>query len=85
MKMEKSFVCPKGREDNYVLLGEDVTLELSLLKLPCKVVFKKFPMRYEQEDENQRSFAYYNETGKVLHHPTGRPAVCECIQQSISF
>lgn len=77
MRMEKSFVCPKGKEDIYVLLDEDVVLELSLLKMPCKAGFKKFEMRYEQEDENQRSFAYYNETGKILHHPTGRPAVCK--------
>jgi hypothetical protein len=37
-------------------------------------------MTYLQEDEKQRSFAYYNETGKIIHHPTGRPAVCKYIQ-----
>jgi len=77
MQMDKSFVCPKGHESSYVLLSKDVTLELSYLKLPCKVAFKKFPMKYEQEDENQRSFSYYNETGKILHHPNGRPAVLD--------
>ena len=77
MRMNKTFVCPEGEEDSYVLLSADVVLDLTLLKVPCKVAFRKFSMRYEQEDENQRSFAYYNETGKILHHPT-KPAVCEC-------
>lgn len=72
-------MSPKGHEDSYVLLNEDVALDLPLLKLPCKSTFKKFPMRYEQEDDRQRSFAYYNETGSIQHHPIGRPAVSEYI------
>lgn len=77
MRMDKSFVCPEGEEDSFVLLSEDVTLDLSCLRVPCKRAFKKYPMRYEQEDDSQRTFAYYNETGKILHHPSGRPAVLE--------
>ena len=78
MHIDKCFVCPKGYEGSYVLLSNEFTLELSLLKLPCPMAFKKFPMKYSQEDENQRSFSYVNDTGKILHHPTGRPAACEC-------
>jgi len=70
--MEKSFVCPKGEEGTYLRM-EDVLLDLPLLKLPCKTSFNKFSMRYKQDDDKQRSFAYYNETGKIQHHVTGRP------------
>lgn len=77
VRIEKTFVCPEGSEGSYALASEDVTLDLSCLKLPCSVAFEKFPMRYEQEDERQRSFSYYNETGKILHHPAGRPAVLD--------
>mmetsp|Transcript_29778 Transcript_29778/g.54045 ORF Transcript_29778/g.54045 Transcript_29778/m.54045 type:complete len:672 (-) Transcript_29778:40-2055(-) len=77
MHMDKCFICPKGQDGSYVLMSEDVTFDLSFLKLPCKIAFKKFPMKYEQADENQRSFSYYNETGRILHHPTGRPAVLD--------
>ena len=70
--MEKSFVCPKGEEGTYLRM-EDVVLDLPLLKLPCKTSFNKFSMRYKQDDDKQRSFAYYNETGKIQHHVTGRP------------
>ena len=70
--MEKSFVCPKGEEGTYIRM-EDIVLDLPLLKLPCKRSFKKFPMRYEHDGDKQRSFAYYNETGKIQHHLTGRP------------
>lgn len=83
MLLEKSFVCPEGHEGSYVLLGEDVLMELSLLRLPCKSAFQTFPMSYEQDDDNQRSFAYYNETGKIQHH-TGRPTVCECDEANLS-
>lgn len=79
MRMSKTFVCPPGEEDSYVLVSEDFVVDLAILKASCKFPFKKFSMRYEQGDENQRAFAYYNETGKILHHPLGRPAVCECI------
>jgi hypothetical protein len=79
MRLEKSFVCPQGHDGAYVLMNEEVTLDLGLLKLPCKNSFRKFSMKYEEE-ESQRSFAYYNnDTGKVHHHPTGRPTVCECM------
>ena len=79
MRLEKSFVCPQGHDGEYVLMNEEVTLDLGLLKLPCKTSFRKFSMKYEEE-ESQRSFAYYNnDTGKVHHHPTGRPTVCECM------
>mmetsp|Transcript_38829 Transcript_38829/g.93413 ORF Transcript_38829/g.93413 Transcript_38829/m.93413 type:complete len:682 (-) Transcript_38829:36-2081(-) len=77
MQIKKSFVCPEGQEGSYILMSEDVTLELSLLRLPCKSMFKKFPMKYIQEDEKQRSFAYFNERGKIRHHPTGRPATLD--------
>lgn len=77
-------MCPRGKEGNYVLMGE-VTLDLPTLKLPCKHAFKKFPMKYEQEDENQRSFAYYNDTGKIQYHPTGRPTCCKGRNPSTVF
>lgn len=77
VRMKDSFACPERYEDSYVLLGEDVTLDLAALKTPYKKAFTKFPMKYDQEGDTQRSFAYYNDTGKVLYHPTGRPTVCE--------
>lgn len=80
MHIDKSFVCPKGHyEDSYVVLGEEFSVELSLLKMPCAMTFKKFPMKYSQEDETQRTFSYFNDTAKMLHHPDSRPAVCECV------
>lgn len=80
VRMKDSFACPERHEDSYVLLGEDVTLDLAALKTPYKKAFTKFPMKYDQEGDTQRSFAYYNDTGKVLYHPTGRPTVCELSQ-----
>lgn len=78
MKMEKCFACPKGKEDFYIQLSDEVILDLSLLKtyIPSKLQVKKFSMKYE-ESENQRSFCYYNENAKILHHPTGKPVVLE--------
>lgn len=63
-----------------MLVSEEFVIDLASLTLPCRLPFKRFDMRYEQDDENQRDFAYYNETGKILHHPMGRPAVCEYTQ-----
>jgi hypothetical protein len=77
MQMKDSFASPKVHDNSYVLLGEDVTLDLAVLKTPYKKAFTKFSMKYDQDDDNQRSFAYYNDTGKIQHHPTGRPTVCE--------
>ena len=78
--MENCFACPKGKEETFIQLTEEVTLDLALLKTctSSKSQFKKFPMKYE-ESENQRSFCYYdgNETAKILHHPTGKPTVLE--------
>jgi len=51
-------------------------VDLSDLKLPCKRAYETYHMKYD-EDDNKRSFAYFNETGKTLRHPTGRPAVRE--------
>ena len=76
MQTKNCFACPKGHNNSYILLGEDVILDLALLKVPFKKAFKTFPMKYEQ-DENQRSFAYYNDTGKIRYHATGRPSVRE--------
>lgn len=78
MRMSKTFVCPKGEEESYALVSDNVVLDLALLKVSCKVTFKKYHLKYEQHDENQRSFAYFNESGKILHDPFGKPAVCEC-------
>ena len=83
MRTSNTFVCPVGEEDSYVLISEEYVIDLSLLKVPCKAPVKTFGMRYEQADENQRAFAYYNETGKILHHPTGRPAVCKSTLMSL--
>ncbi len=77
MQMKDGFAFPKGHENSYVLLGEDVTLDLAALKTPYKKAFTKFSMKYDQEGDTQRSFAYYNDTGKIQHHPTGRPTACE--------
>ncbi|KAL7515579.1 hypothetical protein ACHAXN_012739, partial [Cyclotella atomus] len=77
MRMSKTFVCPEGEEESYVLVSEEFVIDLASLTLPCRLPFKRFDMRYEQDDENQRDFAYYNETGKILHHPMGRPAVLD--------
>lgn len=78
MRIINTFVCPEeGQENSFILTNEEFVLDLSLLKTPCKTAFKIFDMRYDQDDETQRAFAYYNETGKILHHPNGRPDVCE--------
>jgi len=77
MHLKDSFACPKGHEYSYVLLGEEVTLDLAALKTPYKVAFTKFSMKYDQDGDDQRTFAYYNDTGKIQYHPTGRPTVCE--------
>lgn len=77
MRIKDSFAFPKGHEDSYVLLGEDITLDLAALKAPYKKPFTKFSMKYNQDGDDQRAFAYYNDTGKIQHHPTGRPTVCE--------
>lgn len=77
MKLTKTFVCPKGEEESYILLNNDFILDLASLKEPCKDAFKKLDMRYEQEDEKQRAFAYYNDLGQISHHPTGRPTCCK--------
>lgn len=79
MKLTKTFVCPEGEEESYALLNEDSILDLTNLKEPCKEPFKKFDMRYEQEDENQRAFAYYNDIGQISHHLTGRPTCCKFV------
>jgi hypothetical protein len=76
--MEACFACPKGKEDMFIQLSDEVVLDLSMLKsfAPAKSQLKKFPMKYD-ESENQRSFCFRNESAKVLHHPTGNPTVLE--------
>ena len=80
LKMKSCFACPKGKEEMFIQLSEEVTLDLTLLQTfpPSKAPIKKFPLKYE-ESEKQRSFSYYdgNGTAKVLHHPTGKPTVLE--------
>jgi hypothetical protein len=79
MKMEACFACPKGKEDMFIQLSDEVILDLSLLKTyrSSTLQLKKFSMKYE-ESEKQRSFCYCNlETAKVNHHPTGKPTVLE--------
>jgi len=76
--MEACFACPKGREDMFIQLSDEVVLDLSLLKTyaPSTLKLKKFSMKYEESD-NQRSFCYRNESAKVHHHPTSKPTVLE--------
>lgn len=78
IKMEACFACPKGKEEMFIQLSDEVTLDLSLLKryAPSTLKMKKFPMKYEESDD-QRSFCYYNESAKVHYHPTGNPTVLE--------
>ena len=57
--------------------GGEVTVDLSDLKLPVKRAYDTYHNMKYDEDDNKRSFAYFNETGKILRHPTGRPAVRE--------
>lgn len=75
MRMDGCFVCPMGREGSYVLMGGEEIKPLADLKLR-REAFDIYHMRYE-DDDNQRSFAFYNETGKIQDHHTGRPAVRE--------
>ena len=78
--MDGCFVCPAGREGSYVLWGDgggEVTVDLSDLKLPVKRAYDTYHNMKYDEDDNKRSFAYFNEMGKILRHPTGRPAVRE--------
>lgn len=76
--METCFACPKGKEEMFIQLSDDVVLDLSLLKTfkPSTLQLKKFSMKYD-ESEKQRSFCYANDTAKVHHHPTGKPTVLE--------
>ena len=78
MRMEDTFVCPKGSEGEYAQLGgkEEAIIDLASLKFPCREIVKKFSMKYEQ-DERQRSFSYYNEKGEIKHHPLSKPNVCK--------
>jgi hypothetical protein len=78
VRMDGCFVCPAGWEGSYVQSGRggDTTVDLADLKLPCRRAFEVYPMKYD-EDENKRSYEYFNDIGKTLRHPTGRPAVCE--------
>lgn len=46
-------------------LTEDATVDLALLKVPYKRTIRKLPLMYEQDNEQQRSFCYYNEEGKI--------------------
>lgn len=62
---DHTFVCPKGCEGTYVQLTEDATIDLSSLKVPYKHTIRKLPLMYEQDNEQQRSFCYYNEEGKI--------------------
>ncbi len=76
--MEACFACPNGKDEMFIQLSDEVILDLSLLKTyaPSTRQMKKFPMKYEESDD-QRSFCYYNESAKVYHHPTGNPTVLE--------
>jgi hypothetical protein len=75
---DDTFVCPKGFEGTYVQLAEDVTVDLTSLKLPYKRSILKLPLRYEQDNDQQRSFCYYNEEGKIQNHfPQCKPAALD--------
>ena len=77
VRLDACFACPPGREGSYARVPDHVALDLACLTAPCQRSFDKFPLTYRQDDERQRAFAYSNDAGKVLHHPAGRPAVCE--------
>ena len=55
---------------------EEETVDLADLKLLCRNAYEIHPMRYD-EDGGERVFAYFNNTGRTLRHPTGRPAARE--------
>ncbi|OEU15938.1 S-adenosyl-L-methionine-dependent methyltransferase [Fragilariopsis cylindrus CCMP1102] len=75
---DDTFVCPKGFEGTHVQLTEDVTVDLSSLKLPYKRSIRKLPLRYEQDNDQQRSFCYYNEEGKIQNHfPQCKPTALD--------
>jgi hypothetical protein len=75
---DDTFVCPKGFEGTYVQLAEDVTVDLTSLKLPYKRSILKLPLRYEQDNDQQRSFCYYNEEGKIQNHfPQCKPTALD--------
>jgi hypothetical protein len=76
VRMDGCFVCPKGQEESYIMSGEgEVIKDLADLKRPCKR-FDKYHMKYD-EDDNQRSFAYFSSTGTIQHHPNCKPTVRE--------
>ncbi|KAL7544845.1 hypothetical protein ACHAWF_008206 [Thalassiosira exigua] len=78
VRLTKCFVCPPGKEEAYVLVGGGVELELSALKLPRKTEFEVLEgMRYEEEDERQRKFAYVRDGGRVSYKFEGRPTARE--------
>jgi hypothetical protein len=53
----------------------EVIKNLADLKRPCKS-FDTYCMKYDEAD-NKRSFAYFNSTGAIQHHPNYKPTVCE--------
>jgi len=73
-RMDECFAAPKGRESHWVMMNEEI-VDLALLKHPCKQAFQTFPMKYEQ-GEDQRSFSYYNESGKV-QFDSGKPTALD--------
>jgi hypothetical protein len=75
---DDTFVCPKEFEGTYVKLTEDVTVDLTSLKLPYKRSIRKLPLMYEQDNDQQRSFCYYNEEGKIQNHfPQCKPTALD--------
>lgn len=78
MWMEDTIVCPIGRDNAFIQMKEDLTLDLTLLKVPCQKVVKKSSLMYDQKDQSHRSFCYYNNTGRVIyHHMLGRPTALD--------
>lgn len=82
MRMENSFVCPKGMEGEYIQMRDEVVMDLTAL-VPCKQAMTKSSFIYE-EGENQRSFSYSTNKGEIKHHPWGRPATCEVFSLFLS-
>jgi len=75
MRMVNSFVCPKGKEGEYIQMRDEVVMDLAAL-VPCKQTMTKSNFIYE-EGENQRSFSYSTNKGEIKHHPWGRPATLD--------
>ena len=83
MRMDKCFATPKGKEEAFCQMKDDILVDLTTLKTPCKEAFEIYPMKYEQS-EDQRSFSFFNESGSI-QYGTRKPAALDLFSGAGGF